>query len=98
MLSREMDDGRIENVYTLQIMNTDEAPHRYRIGVEGLKAISLSSEEAVDVAGASAQSLLIGVRADAESGKKGANPIFFSIEATEDASIKVREKASFMLP
>jgi cytochrome c oxidase accessory protein FixG len=98
MLSREMDDGRIENVYTLQIMNTDEAPHRYRIGVEGLNSISLSSDQAVDVAGASAQSLLIGVRADAESGKKGANPIFFSIEAVEDASIKVREKASFMQP
>ncbi len=98
MLSREMDDGRIENVYTLQIMNTDERPHRYRIAVEGLNGIGLSSDRAVDVPAATTQSLLLGVRADAESGRTGSNPIFFAIEASEDASIKVREKASFMLP
>ena len=98
MLSRELDDGRIENAYTLQIMNTDETPHRYRIGVEGLNGISLSSDQAVDVPAATTQALLIGVRAEAESGKKGANRIFFAIEAAEDPSIKVREKASFMLP
>jgi cytochrome c oxidase accessory protein FixG len=98
MMSRELDDGRIENAYTLQIMNSDEKPHRYRIEVAGLNSISLSSDQIVEVPAATTQSLLIGVRADAESGKKGANQIFFNVEATEDASIKVKEKASFMLP
>lgn len=98
MLSRELDDGRIENAYTLQIMNTDEKAHRYNITVEGLNGISLSSDQAVDVPAATTQALLIGVRAEAESGRKGANQIFFSIGSAEDPSIKVREKASFMLP
>ena len=35
MLAREADDGRIENVYMLQIMNTEEIPHRYRVSVDG---------------------------------------------------------------
>lgn len=97
-LSRELDDGRIENVYTLQIMNSDEQKHRYRIAVEGLNGISLSSDGVVDVPPATTQSLTLGVQADAESGKKGANLVFLTIESVEDASIKVREKASFMLP
>jgi len=98
MLAREIDDGRIENVYTLQIMNTDEKPHRYRIGVEGRNGIDLSSNQPVDVPAATTQSLTLGVRAEADAGRKGANPIHFAIEAAEDPSIKVREKASFMLP
>ncbi|MFZ4534819.1 cytochrome c oxidase accessory protein CcoG [Propionivibrio sp.] len=98
MLSQEMDDGRIENIYTLRIMNTDEFEHSYRIGVEGLKSISLSSGQILKVPAATLQSFLIGVNTDADSGKQGANPILFSIEASEDAAIKTREKASFMLP
>jgi hypothetical protein len=38
------------------------------------------------------------VQAPPESGKKGANPIHFEIQATDDANILLREKASFMLP
>jgi cytochrome c oxidase accessory protein FixG len=98
ILAREMDDGRIENVFTLKIMNTDERPHRYSVTVEGLEGIGLSSDQAVDVPGATTQSLLLSARAAAEAGKKGSNPIFFTIEAADDASIKVREKAAFMQP
>jgi len=98
MLAREIDDGRIENVYTLQIMNSDEKSHRYHIGVEGLNGADLSSNQAVDVPAATTQSLTLGVRAEADAGHKGANQIFFAIEAAEDPAIKVREKASFMQP
>jgi cytochrome c oxidase accessory protein FixG len=98
LLAREIDDGRIENVYTLQIMNTDEQAHRYRIGVEGFHSLSLSSDEPVTVPAATTQAVLLGVRADPEAGKQGANRIFFAIEATDDPAIKVKEKASFMRP
>ncbi len=41
---REVEDGELENVYRLQVMNATEAPHRYRIGVEGLPGLRVASE------------------------------------------------------
>ena len=35
-LAREVEGGRIENVYRIQVMNTQERAHRYRIGASGL--------------------------------------------------------------
>ncbi|MEF8767459.1 FixG Ig-like domain-containing protein [Candidatus Accumulibacter contiguus] len=43
-LSREADDGRIENVFRLHISNTDEAPHRYSISVSGIDGIDIVGE------------------------------------------------------
>ncbi|MDH5265893.1 MAG: cytochrome c oxidase accessory protein CcoG, partial [Betaproteobacteria bacterium] len=50
---REVEDGELENVYRLQVMNATESPHRYRIAVEGLPGIRVASEPLVDMAPAS---------------------------------------------
>ena len=97
-LAREADDGSIENVYTLQFMNTAERPRRYRIAVTGLDGLRLAGADEVEVPAASVRAVLTTVQAPPESGKKGANPIHFEIQATDDANILLREKASFMLP
>jgi polyferredoxin len=52
VLAREADDGRIENVYMLQIMNTEEIPHRYRVSVDGLAGAEIAGETEVDAAAA----------------------------------------------
>jgi cytochrome c oxidase accessory protein FixG len=42
-LYRETPEGRIENVYTLKVLNMDQRPHRYLLtasGMEGLKLVS----------------------------------------------------------
>ena len=97
-LAREADDGRIENVYTLQIMNTEEQPHRYKITVDGMNGVELAGESLVDVPAGTLQAFNTVVRAEPDAGKKGANQIHFEITAQENPEIKVREKASFMLP
>jgi len=38
LLAREAEDGRIENVYNLKVMNTTELPQRYHLAVDGLDA------------------------------------------------------------
>ena len=98
ILAREADDGRIENIYTLRIMNTEEAPRRYGISVDGLPGVELVGERIVEVPSASVQSMLVSVRASPEAGNKGANQIFFEIQAQNHDKVVVREKASFMLP
>lgn len=97
-LSREADDGRIENVFNLHISNTEELPHRYSIGVSGLDGISLVGSGKVEVPGASSNTLSLSVRVEPGTGKRGANAIFFDIAAEDDPHIAVHEKASFFLP
>ena len=97
-LAREADDGRIENVYMLQIMNTEEQPHRYKVTVDGLNGAEIAEESEVTVPAATLQSFNTIVRVEPDAGKKGANPIHFEITAFDNPEIKVREKASFLLP
>jgi cytochrome c oxidase accessory protein FixG len=39
-LFRELPDGRIENVYTLKIVNMDDKPHRYTISTPGTEGLT----------------------------------------------------------
>jgi cytochrome c oxidase accessory protein FixG len=97
-LAREADDGSIENVYMLQIMNTEERPHRYKVTVDGLPGVEIAGANEVEVPAATLQSFNTVVRVPPDAGKKGANQIHLEITAQENADIKVREKASFLLP
>jgi len=97
-LAREADDGRIENVYTLRIMNTEEVVRRYSLGVDGLPGAEIVGERIVEVGGATTESVLVSVRVPPDAGPKGGNPIYFDIKAQNHDKVAVREKASFMLP
>lgn len=98
VLAREADDGRIENVYMLQIMNTEERPHRYKLTVDGLPGAEIAGESEVDGNAAALTSFNTVVRVPPDAGKTGSNPIHFEIVALDNTDIKVREKASFLLP
>ncbi|MDE2584291.1 MAG: cytochrome c oxidase accessory protein CcoG [Betaproteobacteria bacterium] len=96
-LAREMDDGTIENVYTLRVMNTDEKSRRYHISATGLDTLKVVGNADVEVPAATNTSLLTALRAQPDVGKKGSNPIMIEI-ASEDGEIKIQEKAVFMQP
>jgi len=99
VLSREAEDGSIENVYNLKFMNTTEASQRYRVTVDGLAGVKLAEDElVVEVESAKNHESTVVVRVPPESGQKGANTIFFNIKAESDDKIAVREKASFLMP
>ena len=98
LLAREADDGGIENVYNLKIMNTTEEAKRYSLAVEGVDGIEIVGERIVDVASAENHEVTIVVRVPPDSGKKGANTIYFDIKAQDHDKIAVREKASFLMP
>jgi len=97
-LAREADDGRIENVYNLKIMNTTEEPKRYALSVAGLDGLEIVGDRIVEVASAENHEVTIVVSVPPESGKKGANTIHFDIKALNHDRIAVKEKASFLMP
>ena len=97
-LAREVEGGKIENAYRLQVMNTAEAPRRFAIAVTGMDGIELASERLVEVPPATTKSVSVDVRVPPESGRKGSNRIFFEVKAINHEDVFVREKASFLRP
>ena len=98
MLARETNDGRIESIFILQIMNTEEQAHRYKLTVDGLPEVKISGSNEVDVPPATLQSFNTILSVSPDAGKPGANQVHLEITALDDPDIKVREKASFLLP
>ena len=104
-LARLVDDGRVENVYRLQLMNSSEAAQRFRIAVSGLDG--LQAIVAADVAVGPAESRWVPVAVQlpalqAQNLGSGAYPIEFAVErlATPDDDTVWRstERSTFLLP
>ncbi|MFC4933388.1 cytochrome c oxidase accessory protein CcoG [Massilia sp. GCM10023247] len=96
-MGREVEDGRIENVYRLQLMNTSEQARSYRLGVSGLAGAAIADADVVEVDGASGRAVPVRVRADA-GGQSGSHRIEFTITALDDPAVAVREEAAFIVP
>jgi len=97
-MGREVEDGMIENVYRLQIMNTDEKAHKYKLTVSGIESIALSSPEVVELNGTESRAVPVRVRVGPGKGEKGSNKIAFELQALDDESLHVKEKAVFIVP
>ena len=97
-LSRETADGRIENAYTLKLMNLDDARHDYRISVSGLPGLEIVGPREFSVEPGSIRPLAITVSAPGENMPSGILPIQFEISAEHDTTTRVEEKSSFALP
>ena len=82
-LARMVDDGQIENVFRLQIMNATELPQRYRVGVQGLPGITLEKLAALDLQPAEARWVTLNVRLPPEAAitaGPGAHAIHFQVD------------------
>lgn len=97
-MGREVDGGAVENVYRLQVMNTSEQPHRYRIAVAGLPGLALATGSVADLAGTETRAVPVRVRAPHGAGKPGSNAITFTLTALDDARLSVGERAVFIVP
>ncbi|PXW98733.1 cytochrome c oxidase accessory protein FixG [Sphaerotilus hippei] len=103
-LARQVEDGRIENVYRLQIMNATEASQTYRVAVEGLADASVPEFSDVVLGPAEARWITVSVQIPFERAQQagaGVHPIFFDVQQVQgDGSLPalVREKSTFMIP
>ncbi len=98
-MGREVDDGLIENVYRLQIMNTSETAHRFRIDVKGIAGITLAGAADAAVEGASTRALAVRVRAPrSAAAQHGSHRIEFELTAQDDPALRVEEHAVFIVP
>ncbi|WP_286848489.1 FixG Ig-like domain-containing protein, partial [Hydrogenophaga sp. 70-12] len=97
-LAREVEQGRVENVYRLQIMNATEVAQTYELRVEGLPGIALASGDRVEVAPAEVRAVAARVQVPPGVAASGSHPIQFEVRAAQDERVRVREKSTFLVP
>jgi cytochrome c oxidase accessory protein FixG len=98
-LAREVtdDQGRalVENVYRLQVMNTAEQRRVFAVRAEGLTNLEIASAPTFEVEPASTVSVPLRLRAAATT-DPGSHRVFIELRAQDDASVRVREKTTFL--
>ena len=104
-LARIVDEGRVENIYRLQVMNNAEQVQRYSFKVDGLPGVAITDRAEVSIGPAEAQWVTLHVQIPFEAAKRtgpGAHPIHFEIQRQPahagDELVTLREKSTFVVP
>jgi cytochrome c oxidase accessory protein FixG len=104
VMARQVEDGEVENVYRLQIMNATEMMQNYRVTVDGLPGLHLRDAVAVNVAPTEARWVSVTLRVPQQTATQtpaGAHEVHFNIEREaqgSDPARSLREKSTFVLP
>jgi cytochrome c oxidase accessory protein FixG len=96
-LSREVEDGAIENVYRLQIMNASEEPRVFHVQVSGLPTLKVAGESFFAVEGAATRMAPVKLRVAAADAKPGSHRIEFEVGAMGSPPVSVRERSVFLV-
>jgi cytochrome c oxidase accessory protein FixG len=99
-LVRDAGDGRIENVYRLQITNAVERPRSFAISATGLPDLEVvldptDARQAIEVAATSTRTLPLRLRAEPRSVPAGSHDIRFHVTADDDPDVVTHEKSVF---
>jgi cytochrome c oxidase accessory protein FixG len=103
-LARVVEDGLVENVYRLQVMNTTESTQRLRISATGIEGIFVNSTRELSLGPAEARWVAVDLRVPPEQAQQagsGMHTIHFDIQRLADrqsGSARVSEKSTFMIP
>lgn len=98
-LFRETNEGLIENVYTLKVMNMDKQSHDYSLSVRGIEGLVMYMDR-VDIEVASGEVMEVPVRlqADSDALYKRSSQIVFNLIAMDANNLYVTEEARFIGP
>ena len=102
-LARIVDEGTVENVYRLQIMNRTEVPQTYRLAASGIPGLVLAAPP-VTVAPAGIESLVVGLQLPAEAAQalRGRSaPVVFELTMLprgDGQAVVQHENSTFLVP
>ena len=103
-LAREATPGQIENVYRVQLMNTDEQPRRYTIRASGMPGLALVDlDQPIEVKAASTRLFALRLQvplefAGAAAPIPGPHPIELTVQAVDDDKVVRHERSTFIIP
>jgi cytochrome c oxidase accessory protein FixG len=98
-LYRETNEGLIENVYIIKILNMDQQDHDYVLSVKGIDDLIMKMDASeLQVQSGEVIELPVRVQVDAYHLKKRSNEISFHLEASDNDELTVVEEARFLGP
>jgi cytochrome c oxidase accessory protein FixG len=95
-LAREAEDGRIENTYRLQVMNTSERAQTYALTASGLPGLEIDSETTFELPGATTRPVLVRLRARPEDVPPGSSKVVLGVRSVDTPGVAVEEKTVFL--
>jgi len=104
-LAREVEGGLIENVYRLQIMNTEEIPRNYLVSASGVRGLRVEgTRQPLAIGPAASQMIAVRLRAEPVGIEKGMHRIEFHVVASDASGnpkpdiFSLHEKSMFYRP
>jgi len=108
VMARLTDDGKLENVYRLQIMNGTETTQHYKLGAAGLKGLEIEAEDrdeekdaifnkSVMVKPAESRWLIVDLKIPDGTVEAGSHKIQFEIQSMETKETVI-ENSVFLVP
>ena len=98
-LYRETNEGLIENVYIIKILNMDQQDHTYVLSVNGIDDLTMKMDSSdLHVRGGEVIELPVRVQVDAYNLKKRSNEISFHLKASDNDELTIVEEARFLGP
>jgi cytochrome c oxidase accessory protein FixG len=95
-LSREVENGQIENIYRLQIINMDAEAHRYTIKATGINGLVVHTGSTVEIPALGTTNVHVSLRASRMDLNRPSHPVLFSIQADDNPAITREAKSSFL--
>jgi polyferredoxin len=99
VLARQVEQGWVENVYRLQVMNATEQAQSVRVSAGGLPGLQVVVQPPFTLAGAEARWVPVAVRVPPETASQagpGSHPIRFEVTAAGEPVVV--EKSTFLVP
>jgi len=103
-LARETIPGQIENVYRLQVMNTEERARSYTISAAGLPGLALVGvEQPIELKAESTKLFALRLQAPLEppggaAPAAGPHKIELTVRAVDDDKVVRHEQSTFIIP
>jgi len=98
VLYRENEEGRIENVYTLKIMNKSQQAETFVIEAAGLEGLKYEGKREIKALAGEVLSLPVELSIAPENLPSSANEIIFRLHAVDDPNIKADADSRFIGP
>jgi cytochrome c oxidase accessory protein FixG len=98
VLFRENEQGHIENVYTVKVMNKAQRDLTYQISVEGIDGLTYEGKREIRAAAGEVLSIPVELSIEPEKLPSSANEILFKVQALEDPTIESDADSRFIGP
>ncbi len=99
ILYTETDDGMVQNLYNLKVINMDTNPQTYRVSVSGLPGVQVIGQtEGIAIDGATGIDLPLRIQVDPVELRSRSSELIFRVESMITPEIAVDERARFLGP